>query len=91
MLRFYWSYSREASTSAHQAVLGRGIMRGCSRCHGKPSSSVASCAALKRTAPSAGDGQQKRPASSRLLYAGWGKATKALAAVTRTLGAEPSR
>jgi hypothetical protein len=27
---------------------------GWSRCHGKPSSSVASCAALKRTTPSAG-------------------------------------
>ena len=25
------------------------------------------------------------------FYAGWGKAAKALAAVTRTLGAEPSR
>jgi hypothetical protein len=65
MVLFYWLQDRKASTSAHQAVLGRGIARGCSRCHGKPSSSVASCAALKRTTPSAGGGQQNRPASKR--------------------------
>jgi hypothetical protein len=38
---------QETRNSAHQAVLGRGIARGCSRCRGKPSSRVASCAALK--------------------------------------------
>lgn len=59
--------SRKTSLSAQQAVLGRGVAWGCSRCHGKPSSSVASCAALKRTTPSAGEGQQNRPASSLLL------------------------
>jgi hypothetical protein len=42
MLLFYWLLDEGASTSAHQAVLGRGITRGCRRCHGKPSSSVAS-------------------------------------------------
>jgi hypothetical protein len=64
MVLFYWLQDRKASTSAHQAVLGREIARGWSRCHGKPSSKVASCAALKRTTPSAGEGQQNRPTSS---------------------------
>jgi hypothetical protein len=67
MVLFYWLLDEEASTSAHQAVLGRGITRGCRRCHGSPSSKVASWAALKRTTPSAGEGQQNRPASSLLL------------------------
>ena len=40
-------------------------MRGRRWCHGKPSSRVASCAALKRTTPSAGEGQLNRPASKR--------------------------
>ena len=44
MALFYWPKAEKASTSAHQAVLGRGIARGWSRCHGKPSSRVASCA-----------------------------------------------
>ena len=64
MALFYWPKARNASTSAHQAVLGRRTGRGCSRCHGKPSSRVASCAPLSRTTPSAGEGQQNRPASS---------------------------
>jgi len=64
MVLFYWPQAEEASTSAHQAVPGRGIARGCSRYHGKPSSSVASWTALKRTTPSAGEGQQNRPASN---------------------------
>jgi hypothetical protein len=64
MLLFYWLLDMKARTSAHQAVLGRGIARGSSRCHGKPSSRVASCAALKRATPSSGEGQLNRPASS---------------------------
>ena len=68
-----WRYSigrqaEKASTSAHQAVLGRRTGRGWSRCHGKPSSSVASCAPVSRTTPSAGEGQQNRPASSLFAY-----------------------
>ena len=55
MPRFYWRSDPDASTSLHHAALGRGIARGWRRCHGKPSSSVASCAALKRTTPSAGE------------------------------------
>ena len=54
--------------SAHQAVLGRRTGRGWSRCHGKPSSRVASCAPVSRTTPSAGEGQQNRPASSLFAY-----------------------
>jgi hypothetical protein len=64
MLLFYWLLDMKARTSAHHAVLGRGIARGSSRCHGKPSSRVASCAALKRATPSSGEGQLNRPASS---------------------------
>jgi hypothetical protein len=67
MLLFYWLLDLKARTSAHQAVLGRGIARGSSRCHGKPSSRVASCAALKCATPSAGEGQLNRPASNLLL------------------------
>ena len=59
--------TRPASVNATEPVLGRRTGRGCRRCHGKPSSSVASCAALKRTTPSAGEGQQNCPASNRLL------------------------
>ena len=51
MALFYWPKAEKARTSAQQAVLGRGIARGWSRCHGKPSISVASCAALKRPRP----------------------------------------
>jgi hypothetical protein len=67
MLLFYYLPDEEASPSVHQAVLGRGIARGRRWCHGKPSSNVASWAALKRTTPSAGDGQQNRPASRRFV------------------------
>ena len=68
MALFYWPKAEKARVSAHQAVLGRGIARGCSRCHGKPSSRVASCAPVSRTTPSAGEGQQNRPASSLFAY-----------------------
>jgi predicted deacylase len=51
MALFYWPKAWKARTSTHQAVLGRGIARGWSRCHGKPSSRVASCAALYRVFP----------------------------------------
>ena len=42
MALFYWPRGWGASTSAHQAVLGRRTARGWSWCHGKPSSRVAS-------------------------------------------------
>src|SRR3954465_8371193 len=67
MAPFYWPPSRKASLSAQQAVLGRRTGRGRRCCHGKPSNSVASWAALRRTTPSAGEGQQNRPASSRFV------------------------
>jgi hypothetical protein len=37
-----WPRSWGASPSAHPAVLGRGVVLGWSRCHGKPSSRLAS-------------------------------------------------
>ena len=68
MLLFYCLRDEEATTSVHHAVLGRRTGRGCNLSHASPSSSVKSWAALRRTTPSAGEGQQKRPASSLLLY-----------------------
>jgi hypothetical protein len=67
MALFYWTKAEKASPSVHQAVLGRGVARGRNWCHDKPSNSVASWAALRRTTPSAGEGQLNRPASSLLL------------------------
>jgi hypothetical protein len=68
MLRFYWRYEQDASTSVHHAALGRRTGRGRNTFHANPSSRVASCALVSRTVPSAGDGQQNRPASSLFAY-----------------------
>jgi hypothetical protein len=61
-----WRYSidrkpRKPGLPLTSRARAAGTGRGWSRCHGKPSSRVASCAALKRTTPSAGDGPAEPP------------------------------